>query len=231
MKKLFLLLTAVLLTVVCAYAQTKVVSGTVVAASDGEPLAGATVLPVGGGQGTSTDLDGHFQLTLPSSVKDLNVSYVGYQTRTVAVSSSNMLVKLESTENSLDEVMVVAFGTAKKSAFTGSATVINNAAIEKTQTTNVLDALTGKVAGLQLSNASGAPGSSTPTIRIRGISSIQAGSAPLILVDGAPFSNDLNSINTNDVESITILKDAAATALYGARGANGVIEIDRKSVV
>ena len=228
MKKLFLLLTAVLLTVVCAYAQTKVVSGTVVAASDGEPLAGATVLPVGGGQGTSTDLDGHFQLTLPSSVKDLNVSYVGYQTRTVAVSSSNMLVKLESSENSLDEVMVVAFGTAKKSAFTGSATVINNAAIEKTQTTNVLDALTGKVAGLQLSNASGAPGSSTPTIRIRGISSIQAGSAPLILVDGAPFSNDLNSINTNDVESITILKDAAATALYGARGANGVIEITTK---
>lgn len=183
MKKLFLLLTAVLITAACAMAQSKVISGTVVSAADDEPLAGATVMPIGGGQGTSTDIDGNFSLTVPDKVNELNVSYVGFNTRKVAVSSGKMTIKLESSENSLDEVMVVAYGTAKKSAFTGSATVISNDAIEKTQVTNVLDALSGKVAGLQLSNASGAPGSSSPTIRIRGFSSMNAGNSPLVIVD------------------------------------------------
>lgn len=228
MKKLFLLLTAVLITAACAMAQSKVVSGTVVSAADDEPLAGATVMPIGGGQGTSTDLDGNFSLTVPEKVHELNVSYVGFHTRKVAVSSGKMTIKLESSENSLDEVMVVAYGTAKKSAFTGSATVISNDAIEKTQVTNVLDALSGKVAGLQLSNASGAPGSSSPTIRIRGFSSMNAGNSPLVIVDGTPYSNDINTLNTNDIESMTVLKDAASNALYGARGANGVILITTK---
>lgn len=228
MKKLFLLLTAVLITAACAMAQSKVVSGTVVSAADDEPLAGATVMPIGGGQGTSTDLDGNFSLTVPEKVHELNVSYVGFNTRKVAVSSGKMTIKLESSENSLDEVMVVAYGTAKKSAFTGSATVISNDAIEKTQVTNVLDALSGKVAGLQLSNASGAPGASSPTIRIRGFSSMNAGNSPLVIVDGTPYSNDINTINTNDIESMTVLKDAASNALYGARGANGVILITTK---
>lgn len=193
MKKLFLLLTAVLITAACAMAQSKVVSGTVVSAADDEPLAGATVMPIGGGQGTSTDIDGNFSLTVPDKVNELNVSYVGFNTRKVAVSSGKMTIKLESSENSLDEVMVVAYGTAKKSAFTGSATVISNDAIEKTQVTNVLDALSGKVAGLQLSNASGAPGSSSPTIRIRGFSSMNAGNSPLVIVDGTPYSNNINT--------------------------------------
>ena len=228
MKKLFLLLTAVLITAACAMAQSKVVSGTVVSAADDEPLAGATVMPIGGGQGTSTDIDGNFSLTVPDKVNELNVSYVGFNTRKVAVSSGKMTIKLESSENSLDEVMVVAYGTAKKSAFTGSATVISNDAIEKTQVTNVLDALSGKVAGLQLSNASGAPGASSPTIRIRGFSSMNAGNSPLVIVDGTPYSNDINTINTNDIESMTVLKDAASNALYGARGANGVILITTK---
>jgi len=228
MKKLFLLLTAVLMTVVCALAQTRVVTGTVVSAADDEPLAGATVMPVGGGQGTSTDIDGNFSLSLPQSVSQLNVSYVGFHSRKVTVSSSKMLIKLESSDTNLDEVMVVAYGTAKKSAFTGSATVINNDAIEKTQVTNVLDALSGKVAGLQLSNASGAPGASSPTIRIRGFSSMNAGNSPLVIVDGTPYTNDINSLNTNDIESMTVLKDAASNALYGARGANGVILITTK---
>lgn len=228
MKKLFLLLTAVLITAACAMAQSKVVSGTVVSAADDEPLAGATVMPIGGGQGTSTDIDGNFSLTVPDKVNELNVSYVGFNTRKVAVSSGKMTIKLESSENSLDEVMVVAYGTAKKSAFTGSATVISNDAIEKTQVTNVLDALSGKVAGLQLSNASGAPGSSSPTIRIRGFSSMNAGNSPLVIVDGTPYSNDINTLNANDIESMTVLKDAASNALYGARGANGVILITTK---
>ncbi len=228
MKKLFLLLTAVLMTVICAVAQTKVVTGTVVSAADDEPLAGATVLPVGGGQGSSTDIDGNFTLTVPAKVNELTVSYVGMVTRKVPVSSSKMLIKLEDSATNLDEVMVVAYGTAKKSAFTGSATVISNEAIEKTQVTNVLDALAGKVAGLQLSNASGAPGASSPTIRIRGFSSLNAGNAPLVIVDGTPYTSDINTLNTNDIESMTVLKDAASNALYGARGANGVILITTK---
>lgn len=228
MKKLFLLLTAVLMTVACALAQTRVVTGTVVSAADDEPLAGATVMPIGGGQGTSTDIDGNFSLTLPQSVSQLNVSYVGFKSRKVSVSSGKMLIKLESSDTNLDEVMVVAYGTAKKSAFTGSATVIDNAAIEKQQVSNVLNALSGKVTGMQMSNASGAPGASSPTMAIRGFSSINAGNAPLVIVDGSPFTGDMNSINANDVESMTVLKDAASTALYGARGANGVIMITTK---
>ena len=228
MKKLFLLLTAVLMAVVCALAQTKVITGTVVSAADDEPLAGATVHPVGGGQGTATDIDGNFSLTVPTKVNELTVSYVGMVSRKVPVSSSKMLIKLEDSETSLDEVMVVAYGTAKKSAFTGSATVISNEAIEKTQVTNVLDALSGKVAGLQLSNASGAPGGSSPTIRIRGFSSLNAGNSPLVIVDGTPYTGDINTLNTNDIESMTVLKDAASNALYGARGANGVILITTK---
>ncbi len=227
MKKLFLLLTAVLMAVVCALAQTKTVSGTVVYAGDHEPLAGATVLPVGGGQGTATDIDGNFTLSVPSSVSKLKVSYVGMITKTVDA-GQNIRIELDNSENNLDEVMVVAYGTAKKSAFTGSATVIDNAAIEKTQVTNVLNALSGKVTGMQMSNASGAPGASTPSMAIRGFSSVNAGNSPLIILDGTPFTGDMNTINTNDVESMTVLKDAASTALYGARGANGVIMITTK---
>lgn len=135
---------------------------------------------------------------------------------------------MKSDSEVLDEVMVVAYGTAKKSAFTGSASVVKSDQIGKIQTTNVANALTGKVSGVQFANSSGQPGNSTPTIRIRGISSIMAGNAPLIILDGSPYDGDLNTINTQDIESMTVLKDAASNALYGARGANGVIVITTK---
>ena len=109
-----------------------------------------------------------------------------------------------------------------------SSDLVGAATIEKTQVTNVLDALQGKVAGLQMSNASGAPGGSNPTMRIRGFSSLLAGNSPLIIVDGTPYTGDINSLNTNDIESMSVLKDAASNALYGARGANGVILITTK---
>ena len=124
--------------------------------------------------------------------------------------------------------MVVAYGTATKSSFTGSASVIKAEEIEQTQKTNVLDALNGKSAGVQMFNASGQPGQTSPTIRIRGISSINAGNAPLIVLDGAPYAGDLNNLNPMDIESITVLKDAASTALYGSRAANGVIIVTTK---
>ena len=141
---------------------------------------------------------------------------------------SNLKIFMESDNQMLDEVMIVAYGTAKKSAFTGSASVLKSEEIGKIQTSNAMSTLAGKAAGVQLSTASGQPGVSTPEIRIRGISSINAKSTPLIILDGSPFDGDMNSINTQDIESMTVLKDAASNALYGARGANGVIMITTK---
>ena len=169
MKKLFLLLTAVLMAVVCALAQTKVITGTVVSAADDEPLAGATVHPVGGGQGTATDIDGNFSLTVPTKVNELTVSYVGMVSKRVPVSAGKMLIKLEDSENSLDEVMVVAYGTAKKSAYTGSASVIKADDIEGRMVTDALNALSGTMAGVQVSNASGGQPGTSPTVRIRAL--------------------------------------------------------------
>ena len=135
---------------------------------------------------------------------------------------------MKSDSEILEEVMVVAYGTAKKSAFTGSASVVSSDQIGKIQTSNVANALTGKVSGVQLNTTSGQPGATTPTIRVRGISSINAGKDPLIILDGIPYDGDLNNISNQDIESMTVLKDAASSALYGARGANGVIIITTK---
>ena len=140
----------------------------------------------------------------------------------------NVTVRLKTNAELLDEVMVVAYGTAKKSAFTGSAGVVGSEDIEKIQSSNVVNALNGKVSGVQLNNTSGQPGATTPTIRIRGISSINAGNDPLVILDGVPYDGDLNNISSQDIESMTVLKDAASSALYGARGANGVIIITTK---
>lgn len=126
-----------------------------------------------------------------------------------------------------DDVIVVAFGTAKKEAFTGSAAVIKSDEIAKVQTSNVATALVGRVAGVQTSSTSGDLGK-TPSIRVRGFGSINAGKEPLWIVDGMPYEGDLNNLNTNDIESMTVLKDAASNALYGARGANGVIMVTTK---
>ena len=228
MKKLFLLLVAVLSISLCASAQTRTVKGTVVYAGDQEPLPGATILPVGGGNGVATDIDGNFTLEVPAKVTKLNVSYVGMVTKQVTITPGEMRIELTNSENNLDEVMVVAYGTAKKSTYTGSAAVVKADDINKVQTSNAVNALNGKVSGVQLNNASGQPGATSPTIRIRGISSINAGNAPLYIVDGAPYDGDLNNISSQDIESMTVLKDAASNALYGSRGANGVIVITTK---
>ncbi|MCI1647823.1 MAG: SusC/RagA family TonB-linked outer membrane protein [Bacteroides sp.] len=140
-----------------------------------------------------------------------------------------MKVTLGANTEMLDEVMVVAFGTQKKSAFTGSATVINSEELSKKVTTNVIDALVGTTPGLQLRGSSGAPGAGQGSINIRGVSSMYAGTDPLIIVDGAPYSASLSNIPQGDIESVTILKDAASAALYGARGASGVILVTTKT--
>lgn len=209
---------------VCA--QTTDVSGTVYSAEDGEPVIGASILVEGTTNGTVTDIDGKFYLSVSKGAK-LQISYIGMKSVTL-LAKANMVVKLESDTEVLEEVMVVAYGTAKKSAFTGSAKVMNSEDIGKLQVTNAAEALTGKVAGVQMNSSSGQPGASAPTIRIRGISSINAGNDPLIVLDGAPYDGDINNINPQDIESMTVLKDAASNALYGARGANGVIMITTK---
>ena len=148
------------------------------------------------------------------------------QTQEVGI-KSHVKVTMRSDAEMLEEVMVVAFGTAKKSAFTGSAKVIGAEKLEQSQVTSVTDALAGAVPGVTLTSNNGAPGA-TASIRIRGFSSLNAKNDPLIIVDGAPYSGDLGNINPNDVESMTVLKDAASNALYGARGANGVVIITTK---
>lgn len=210
-------------------AQDRRVTGTVVAEEDGLPVIGATVLVKGTQIGVVTNVDGVFVLSkVPSSATTLVVSYVGMQTQEVAI-KPNLKVSLRTSAELLDEVMVVAFGTAKKSAFTGSATVVSSEELEKKITTNIADALVGSTPGLQLRGGSGAPGASQGSISIRGISSLYADTDPLIIVDGAPYSASLSNIPQGDVESITVLKDAASAALYGARGAAGVILITTKS--
>lgn len=227
MKKLFLLLLTVVTISLGAMAQGRTVTGTVVNEADGEPLAGATVLPVGGGNGVATDLDGKFALNIPASVKKLLVSYVGMTTQEVAITSDNMVIKLTTNENVMDEVMVVAYGTAKKSAYTGSASIVKGEDLEDRLVSNVTNALAGSVAGVQTLSSNGQPGTSS-TVRIRGIGSLYASNTPLYVVDGMPYDGDISAINPADIESMTVLKDAAAAALYGARGANGVILITTK---
>ncbi len=207
-------------------AQTQTIRGTVVDAANHEPLVGATVMPIGGGQGVATDVDGNFVLNVPTNVKQARVSYVGYIEQTVTL-KNGMTVALSETANNLDEVMVVAYGTAKKSAYTGSASVVKADAIENALVSTATDALSGKVAGVQVQSSNGQPGTS-PTIRIRGVGSINASNSPLYILDGVPYDGDISGINTMDIESMTVLKDAAAAALYGARGANGVILITTK---
>lgn len=187
---------------------------------------GATVQPVGGGNGTATDVDGNFSLNVSNSVKYLRVSYVGYKTQQVPA-NDGVRVALVSEDNALDEVMVVAYGTTKKTSFTGSAEAMTSKKLELRPVSSATKALEGNVAGLQISSSSGQPGS-TPDIHIRGFGSINASSQPLYVVDGIPYDGSIASINPSDIESMTVLKDASASALYGARGANGVIMIQTK---
>ncbi|MDE5783330.1 MAG: TonB-dependent receptor [Prevotella sp.] len=223
-KRLMTLLAVLFLFVGGVLAQTKV-SGTVVSQDDGQPVIGATVKVVGTNNATATDVNGHFSLSAKTGAT-LEVSSVGMITQKVQA-SGNMTVVLENDDKMLDEVMVVAYGTQKKSSFTGSAAVVKSEDLAKHITTNVTEALVGSVPGLQLRNSSGQPGSAGE-MNIRGITSLYADIQPLVIVDGSPYPGNLSSIPTNDIESVTVLKDAASAALYGARGAAGVIIITTK---
>lgn len=209
------------------FAQTNV-NGTVTSADDGGILPGVSVIIEGTSLGTTTDMDGNFSLNVPDGSTAIVFSFIGMETQTVAFTGQTTInVVLESSSQVLDEFIVIAYGTAKKSAFTGSATQINAEKLELRPVTNVTSAIEGASAGVQVAGNDGQPGSG-PNIRIRGFGSFSASSSPLYVIDGVPFSGSISSINPNDIESLTILKDAASTALYGNKAANGVIMITTK---
>lgn len=224
--KILLLISLCLLTIGSALGQTITVKG-VVLDERGDGVIGATVrLKADATVGTTTGLDGDFTLKAKQG-EIIIISYVGYKTQEVAAAPS-LTINLKPDTEVLDDVIVVAFGTAKKESFTGSSVVVDSKKLEKLQAPDAVKALEGMVPGLQLSSESGSAGSNTE-MRIRGVGSINASNNPLIVVDGAPYDGNINSINPKDIASINVLKDAASAALYGARGANGVIIITTKN--
>ncbi len=229
MKKLFLLLAAIVVLAIGASAQTQTITGTVLSATDNEPLLGASVMPVGGGQGTSTDVNGNFHLTCPAKVTKIQVSYIGMQTKEVEVGST-LRIYLDPTDESLKEVVVTGYGSAKKlGSVVGAVSVVSDKVMENKPVPNFVDALQGQVAGLSILSSSGDPSSVPAAIRIRGVNSISASNTPLFILDGSPVSASVfNTLSPNDIENITVLKDAASVAIYGSRAANGVIVITSK---
>ena len=225
-RKIVLSLIAVFVFLAYATAQNRQISGTV-SDANGHPVAGATVIVDGTSLGTTTNTAGEYTLSAPVN-GTLVVTFVGFEPQQLPIAGKTRInVTMKEDAQAIDDVIVVAFGTAKKEAFTGSAAVIKSDEIAKVQTSNVATALVGRVAGVQTSSTSGDLGK-TPSIRVRGFGSINAGKEPLWIVDGMPYEGGLNNLNTNDIESMTVLKDAASNALYGARGANGVIMVTTK---
>ena len=207
-----------------ASAQDSKVTGKVID-ENGEPVIGASIVVKGTTVGTITDIDGNFELEVDKDTK-LIISYVGLQTQETTT-QSHMRIVMNSDSQALDEVLVVAYGTAKKSSFTGSASTVGAALIDKRPLSSALSALEGNAAGVQITSSIGQPGESA-NITIRGFGSVNADNAPLYVVDGAIFSGDISSISPNDIESMTILKDAASTSLYGSSAGNGVVLITTK---
>ena len=237
-KRLTMFLATLLLCMGTALAQTKI-SGTVLSQEDGQPIIGAAVKVDGTGTGMLTDVNGRFNLTLPAGKKQLTISYLGFESQTVTA-KNGMRVFLKSDAAALDEIIVVAYGTAKKSSFTGSASQMKDTDMSA-QKGSLVKSLEGKVAGVRVGSSIGDPGADQ-NILIRGIGSINGSTQPLYVIDGVPVlansdgymsssiksQSILASLNPNDIESMTILKDAAAASLYGSRAANGVIIITTK---
>ena len=216
-------------------AQTKTIKGEVTDAQNGEALIGATVMVEGEKGGTVTDFDGNFSLQVSSSAKKIKVSYIGYIDKVLSI-SDNMKVKLESDSKALADVVVIGYGTARKSDLTGSVATVKSKDFNKGLVSSPEQLINGKVSGVQIMSNSGSA-SAGSTIRVRGGASLNASNDPLIVLDGVPLeqggisgnsSNFLSMINPSDIESMTVLKDASSTAIYGSRASNGVIIITTK---
>lgn len=225
-RKLTMILAGLFLSIGMALAQTSI-TGTVVSQEDGQPVIGATVRVPGSNTGAVTDVDGKFTISAPQGA-ELSVSYIGMKTVTVKA-ANNMKVTLEPDDASLDELVVVGYGSARKlGTIAGSVSSVSSEAIANRPAANVADALQGQVAGLQVFTSSGEP-SSTSTMTIRGTTSINASTEPLYILDGSEItSSTFVSLNPNDIENVTVLKDASSTAVYGSRAANGVVIVTSK---
>ena len=239
-KHLLLMMTLLFASIGLATAQTLTVTGTVVSEKDGQPVAGAYVLVNGTTIGTMTNDKGEFGIAaVPADAQEIIVTFLGMSTAKAPVQAAPLFITMAEDMNYLEDVVVVAYGSAKREAVTGSVTSVKGETLASAPVTSVDKALSGKLAGVQVTASSGQPGAASQ-IRIRGNSSINASNAPLWVVDGIPVvsggtgemtntSNGIATINPNDIESITVLKDAAAAAVYGSRAANGVILVTTKS--
>lgn len=212
-----------------ALAQQVTVRGTVLDDDGGAPLPGATVLVKGSTLGTSTDLDGEFQLPVPNPNDTLQVSFIGYLSMDVPLNGrSEVIIRLQEDVAQLTEVVVVGYGTQRRADVTGSVVSVSPQRIEEIPITNITQALQGSMAGVSVTQTSAGAEQSGMSMLIRGQNSITASNSPLIVVDGIPFNGSLSEINQSDVQSIEILKDASSAAIYGARGSNGIILITTK---
>ncbi|MCD7852237.1 MAG: TonB-dependent receptor [Parabacteroides sp.] len=242
MKKLTFLLFCLLLGIGMVNAQTTKVTGTVISAEDNKPIIGASIVVKGTTIGTVTDFNGAFSLDVPSSAKTLVVSFVGMKTQEMGVKPT-LNVILESDTETLDEVVVTGYGVQRKASFTGAASIVGKDVLAKKNDANFVKALEGSVPGIQMNNSSSMPGV-WGSIYVRGRGSLNSGTQPLYVIDGMPIDSDrddnsfyyssnntldpMAALNSADIESITVLKDAAATAIYGSRAANGVIIVTTK---
>lgn len=243
MKKLAFAILSLVMGMGVVSAQTKQVTGNVTSAEDGIPVIGASVIVKGTTIGTVTDLDGNFSVEVPANSKTLVVSYIGMNAMEI-MAGTNLKVELKADVQALDEVVVTGYGTFKKSSFTGSATSMSTEKLKDVPSVSISDKLAGAIAGVQITSTSGQPGA-VESVRIRGMGSMNASNDPLYVIDGVPMvSGDagefkyaqsgnslLSTINSNDIESMTVIKDAAAASLYGSRAANGVIVITTKKGV
>ena len=225
----------------------RTITGTITDGNSGEPLIGANILVIGSSSGTITDFDGKYSLNVPDGAAEIEVSYTGYGSERVVITSSDVLDVQLTAGELLDEIVVVGYGSVKKSDLTGAVTAVSEEEFNKGVITSPEELIQGRAAGVQITQTNGEPGAGV-NIRIRGTSSVRGGNNPLFVVDGVPLSGDnssaggraaglgssaarnpLNFLNPNDIASIDILKDASATAIYGSRGANGVVIITTKS--
>ena len=226
-KKLFTIALCLFISIGAAWAQTQNVSG-VVNADDGQPVAGASIIVSGTTIGTYADANGKFSLTnVPANATQLEVSFLGMKAQTVKI-APYVSITLLAEANSINETVVVAYGTQKRESITGSVSQIDEKKLELRATTSATGALEGAAPGVQVNNTYGEPGAA-PTIRIRGFGSVNGSNEPLFVVDGAPFEGNIAEINPADIASISVLKDAASSALYGNRAANGVVLVTTKS--
>lgn len=227
-RKALLFLILVYSSINYGYAQSKSVTGTVTDAETAEPLIGVVVSIKGSTVGTQTDVNGKFKLNVPSTSTVLQLKYLGFITKEVAVGDkSDLKITLKQDLTNLNEVVVIGYGTVNRRDLTGSVGSIKGSEIEKTPVTSIAEALTGRIPGVQVTTVDGAPGAEI-VIRVRGGGSVTQDNSPLYIVDGFIVDN-ISNIATTDIESIDVLKDASSTAIYGARGANGVVIVTTKS--